>query len=130
MPAVLFGAGASWSFLAGRAPSPWSQLSGSVARGVPSPESEQWRVRQLNKRKMSVMLSKVTSTVAQDGGSPELRFVDFPTAEGLHRIQGVKDAVAAARQRHVLQLAGGVELQKDLFVISVCVLGFSVRTLF
>lgn len=42
---------------------------------------------------------------------------DFPSAGGHLLIQGVWEDAAAARHRHVLLLAGGFVLQKDLFVI-------------
>jgi hypothetical protein len=51
------------------------------------------------------------------GGSPELRFVDFPSARGLLPIQGSSGGAAAARQRHVVFGAGVIEVQRNLSVI-------------
>ena len=53
------------------------------------------------------------------------RIDDFPSARGLLPIQGKREDAAAARYRHVLLLAGDIEMQKELIVISIFVVFFS-----
>ncbi|KQK13673.2 hypothetical protein BRADI_1g11757v3 [Brachypodium distachyon] len=53
----------------------------------------------------------------QDGGSPEPRTDDFPTAQGLLPIQDMSGGVAAARHRHVLSVVHEAGIQKNLLVI-------------
>ena len=48
-----------------------------------------------------------------------------PSARGLPPIQGLWEDAAAARYRHVLLLAGDIEMQMDLVVISIFVVFFS-----
>ena len=127
--AALFDGEGPVVFTVGRLPCPCSRLLGVAGRGFPSPETEVWRLRVLNKLDLQVEWSKATKQATQDGGSSELRVGDFPAAEGLRPFQGVCGAVAAARRRHVLQFVGGVEVQKDLVVISLFFLDCSVRTL-
>ena len=52
---------------------------------------------------MQVMRSSLKAMAAMQGGGPSegSRFVDFPTAMGLHPTQGCRGGAAAARQRHV-----------------------------
>ena len=116
-------------FTVGRLPCPCSRFFGAAGRGFPSPETEVRRLRVLNKLDLQVEWSKATKLALQDGGSSEPRVGDFPAAEGLRPFQGVCGAVAAARRRHVLQVVGGVEVQKDLDVFSLFFLDCSVRTL-
>ena len=71
----------------------------------------------MKKLKELMVVSKAMASAEQDGGSPEPRFDDFPSAEGLLPIQGLSGAAAAARHRHVLVVGGGIEIQKGFFVI-------------
>jgi hypothetical protein len=52
----------------------------------------------------------MATTAVLGGGSPELRFVDFPSARGLLPIQGSSGGAAAARQRHVVFGANVIEV--------------------
>ena len=53
-------------------------------------------------KKVVLVCYKAMVTTAQDGGSVELSFVDFPAMEGLLLVQGVSEGVVAARRRYVL----------------------------
>jgi hypothetical protein len=64
----------------------------------------------------------------QAGGSPELRTVDFTTADGCLMYQGLRGGVAAVRRRNVFVVFHGIEVQKDSVVILCFVLDCSVRT--
>jgi hypothetical protein len=76
------------------------------------------------------MLSSSLALKMQGGGSPELRTVDFPSAEGCLPFQGLRGGDAAARRRNVFVVFHGIEAQKDPIVILCFVLVCSVRTVF
>jgi hypothetical protein len=86
---VPFGSGALWSSAAERSPSTCSWFFRAAVRVKPSPDLEWWRIRLLKKLKMVVM-NCATALVVQGGGLQGPLFGDFPAAEGLLPIQGLK----------------------------------------
>jgi hypothetical protein len=95
-----------------------SRFLGAVEHVLPSPEAVWRRLRASKLIKDLVMLrNKTTALAEQDGGFSEPRSDDFPSVEGLLRIQGICGGATAARHRHVLFVVDGVVFQKDLLVI-------------
>jgi hypothetical protein len=70
--------------------------------------------------KVRVMRIRAMATTAmQGGGSPDLRFIDFPSAMGLLPIQGCSGGAVAARQRHVFFGTGVIEVLRDWLYFSI-----------
>jgi hypothetical protein len=76
-------------------------------------ESEERRIQGFEHLKVMVMFGKAMAIAVQSGGSSELRFIDFPSAEELLPIQGRSGGVAAAHRRHVLFMADHIRIQLD-----------------
>ena len=69
---------------------------------------------------MVVLYCRTSTSWQQGGGSQEPRTDDFPTVEGLLRIQGIRGEVAAARRRSGLFVFVIDVIQKDRIVILLC----------
>ena len=105
---------------AARSSFPWcSSLCGSGEFRNPSPDRRWWSIWIVRSLKVK-MASGAASSAGRGVGSSVPVSSDYPAAEGLLRIQGVCEAMAAARQSQLWVVAGEV----GILVRLICILCF------
>jgi hypothetical protein len=124
----LSGGGSLWSSAVDLLPYPRLQVIRAAVCVLPSPESEERRIRVLLKLLKVFKRRCTTALVTRGVSSPEPVKFDYPAAEGVLRFHGVCGVLAAARRLLVSVVCEVVGVQDGLICIFFLFLDLSVRS--